>query len=95
MSMNIWQAVEAMRAGKKVRFSEWKNDDDPLYLVLIPGREITASFEPMVTHLGEGTKFLSLDHVDAVYAGALGPVCKVGYEFGQQEILWPSWVVVE
>ena len=93
--MNIFEAVEAMRAGKKVRFTEWVADTDPLYLVLIPGREVTASFAPMVDHLGEGTKFVVGDHVDAIYAGALGPICKVGRGFRQEEILFPHWIVVE
>ena len=66
MGMKFSEAVEKMRGGAKVRNGAW-GPTDPSFLVLIPGRLVKASFEPMVNHLGEGTEFGVVDHIDAVF----------------------------
>ena len=49
MGMKFSEAVEKMRGGAKVRNGAW-GPTDPSFLVLIPGRLVKASFEPMVNH---------------------------------------------
>jgi len=95
--MNIGEAVAALRAGKKVRHAGWRDDlRYPSFLVLIPGRDITASYKPMTDHLGEGAAFHVDDHIDAIFdAGTPQMSCVVGRAFPQDELLSDDWVVVD
>lgn len=95
--LNITQAVEALRAGQYVRFEEW-GPNDPSCLVLVPGREVPVSFPPMSDLLGEGAKFDSVDHIDAVYMVIVGEEViatrvVLGYHFSQREILHSGWII--
>jgi hypothetical protein len=98
--MDFGQALAAMKEGKKVAHSYW-GDNDPAYLVFVPGRDVKASFRPMVNHLGEGTTFRVQDHIDAVFVTPLGrgkgskTSAAVGYQFSQQELLVPAWILVD
>lgn len=92
MGYNISEAVQLMREGKRVTRGSW-GSENPSYLVLIPGRALKASYEPMTNHLGEGTAFHVRDHVDAIYMneGLADPTCQVGYEFTQDDVLSQDW----
>lgn len=93
MGLNISEAVEKMREGAKVRRGGW-GSGDPSFLVLIPGREVTVTFKPMVDHLGEGAQFWVQDHVDAFYDLAMSRLhSKLGYQFTQADILTRDWYV--
>ncbi|ERP95745.1 hypothetical protein Q669_29695 [Labrenzia sp. C1B10] len=92
--MNISKAIDQARQGKKIAHGSWSNGH-PSYLVFVPGREVEASFPPMVNHLGEGTKFLVSDHVDAVYKGMIQTHSVLGYQFSQIEILEDRWFLVD
>jgi hypothetical protein len=96
--MNISEAIAAMRTGKRVRHVHW-GPFDPSFLVFVPGRLVVASFPPMVDALGQDTEFLSIDHVDAVWATVqgdkiVGATVRVGYQFRQDEILTDAWETV-
>lgn len=98
MGMKYSEAVEKMRGGSKVRNGAW-GPTDPSFLVLIPGRLVKASFEPMVNHLGEGTEFGVVDHIDAVFGTEqdgklIGATCVVGYQFRQSDLLNDAWFEV-
>lgn len=93
MGYNIGEAVKFMREGSRARRGRW-GPADPSYLVLIPGREVSASYKPMTDHLGEGTKFHVRGHVDAIYEASDPPMCKVGYEFTQEDVLTADWYLV-
>ena len=91
------EALDALREGKAVARTGWQPDAYGCHrsLVLIPGREIKASFPPMVNFLGEGTEFFVEDHVDAIYRHECGHISTVvGYQFLQQDILTNDWLVV-
>lgn len=94
MGLTISDAVEAMREGKRVRRACWTGPTQPNYLVHIPGREVSASFPPMVNHLGEGTPFHVYDHVDAIfeYNGTIGS--EIGYAFSQADVLLDDWQIL-
>jgi Protein of unknown function (DUF2829) len=94
--MNIGEAVQELRAGKKVNRLGWcLSRSAPSFLVLIPGREIKASYAPMVEHMGEGQPFIVDDHIDAIFLQTNGhPECVIGYTFTQEDILGDDWVVV-
>ena len=92
MGMKFSEAVEKMRGGAKVRNGAW-GPTDPSFLVLIPGRLVKASFEPMVNYLGV------VDHIDAVFGTEqdgklIGATCVVGYQFRQSDLLNDAWFEV-
>lgn len=98
--MNFQEAKQLMEQGKKVACRHWNSDiyDEPSFLVLIRGREIEASYEPMVTHLGKGTKMKVHDHIDAVYLptpGFEGIRIKVGYSIRSYDIGATDWYEVK
>lgn len=104
MGLNISQAVEAMREGKKVSRGGWQPVHDPSFVVLIPGREIEVSYEPMVSHLGAGTRMNTADHIDAIFQPVPGTIghlnnapatCVVGWQLTQADVLHDDWFVVE
>lgn len=95
--LTVSQAVDALRAGQYVRFEEW-GPNDPSCLVLVPGREVPVSFPPMSDLLGEGAKFDSMDHIDAVFMVIVGEEViatrvVLGYQFSQREILHAGWII--
>ena len=94
--MNIGEAVQALRAGRKLNRLGWCGSKlHPSFVVLIPGREIKASYAPMVDHMGEGRPFIVDDHVDAIFLQTNGlPECVVGYAFTQEDILADDWAIV-
>ena len=99
MGYNVSKAIDMMKDGHKMRHGSW-GPTDPSFLVFVPGRVVTASFEPMSALLGDGTNFNSLDHVDAVYATKVdGKYINVsvtlGYQFKQSDILLNAWFPVE
>lgn len=95
MGLNVTEAVQLMREGKRVRRGGWGREA-PSFVVLIPGRDVTPNNKPMVEHLGEGTPFHVQDHVDAIFYsdGPEQPICKVGYEFTQEDVLAADWYIV-
>jgi hypothetical protein len=100
-------ACAAMQIGEKVRRTKWDDFDEtrlfPLFIVMVPGRQITVSYEPMVTHLGEGTVMTTKDHYDAIFSSPdVSPfddeptpvVCEVGFQFSREDIEANDWVIV-
>lgn len=99
MGLNFTQATQAMRDGQKLCRGAWMTPHQPSYVVLVPGREITVSYEPMVSHLGEGRKMIVADHIDAIFVPTLFPesnevLCQVGYTLSQEDLLATDWFVV-
>lgn len=98
--LNLVEAIDAMKAGKSVRFEEWDGNgyNDPDALVFVPGRDVVASFPPMSDLLGAGTEFASADHIDAVFTyyhdGQLRTRVVLGYQFSQREILHAGWQII-
>lgn len=88
-SFDFEEALYHLRAGGRVARASWLGERKSL--VLIPGREIAASYSPMKDHIGEGTKMYVQDHIDAIYDNG-EPVCEVGYQFSQDDILAKNWV---
>ncbi|WP_157775217.1 Thoeris anti-defense Tad2 family protein [Hartmannibacter diazotrophicus] len=93
--MNFQAALETMRTGSAVARRIWHPKRNPEFLVFMPGREVQASFEPMVTHLGKGCVFRTRDHIDAVFVSDTGLECVVGYELSQADIMAADWYVIE
>lgn len=96
--MRFSDAVDQMKKGARARHADW-GPTDPSFVVFIAGRVVEASFPPMVDHLGQGTEFLSVDHIDAVWATVqgdkiVGAQVQVGYQFSQNELLNDSWEIL-
>lgn len=90
------EAVAVMRSGGAVARSAWINDEKPTFLVLIPGREINASFPPMVNHLGEGAVFVVRDHFDAIFIFPNGQIeCELSYTLTHEDLLGADWFKVK
>ena len=90
-------AIDLMRQGHSVSRAAWSEEgpECPMYLVLIPGRKIKASCEPMVTHLGRNTEFTVRDHIDAILEGGDdGPHVIVGWPLRQDDVLADDWFLV-
>lgn len=98
MGLRFSEAVDRLRAGGKVRNGAW-GPTDPSFLVLVPGRLVKASFEPMVNVIGEGNEFGSIEHIDAVFGTELdgkltGATVVLGYNFRQSDLLNDAWFEV-
>jgi len=100
MGLNIGQAMSELRAGKKLsRGGSWSGPLDPSFIVLVPGRDITSSYEPMGSHLGD-RQFHVEDHIDAIIdheqRGQVGGLrCILGYPLSPADELATDWFVVE
>lgn len=60
------KALEHLKAGARVSRRHWQHYASA-FLVLVEGREVTVSYEPMKSHLGEGAKMYVSDHIDKIY----------------------------
>lgn len=90
-------ALDLMRNGESVSRLGWAEGgpETPMFLVLIPGRKIMASFEPMATHLGKDAEFLVHDHIDAILEGDDDhPHCVVGWNLSHDDMLADDWFLV-
>lgn len=93
MKLTFAQAMAEMRAGQKVRRESWGHSH-PSFLVLIPGRWIEVSFEPMKSHVGEGAQMFVSDHIDAIFESKGKVFCAVGYNLSQEDLMSDDWMVV-
>lgn len=94
---NFSTALDQVKTGKRLaRVSQWPDAYGcHRSVVLVRGREIAASFEPMVTHLGEGAKFHVSDHIDCIFLHADGQISTtVGYQLSQDDLLAEDWFEV-
>lgn len=60
------KALEHLKAGARVSRRHWGAYADA-FLVLVPGREVKVTYEPMKSHVGEGTTMYVHDHIDKIY----------------------------
>jgi hypothetical protein len=93
--MTFSEARAAMSQGARVRRGAW-TADRPSFLVLIPGREIAVTYAPMTDHVGDGTRMLVADHMDAVFLPRPGtiqdkPLCVVGYWLSADDVSASDW----
>ena len=98
--MTFGQALDALREGKAVARRDWEANGRTEYLVLVPGRVVEVSYEPMAGHLGAGTKMSVADHIDVVNEHTIAgeghdSTCVVGWQPNQVDILADDWVLVE
>lgn len=68
--VNQTEMLEALEAGLPVRAAFWPEQGsrrNPVAIVLIKGRAIPATFDPVMKAIGAGTEFTTRDHVDALF----------------------------
>lgn len=55
--------------GRAIRAAHWSSNPKrhPKLIVFVEGREIEASFDPMVDAIGKGTRFKTRSHIDAIF----------------------------
>ncbi len=88
--MNIGEAVEAMKQGKRVCRAEGWNGKG-MFLFLVPGSVFNVSRPPLLGIYPEGTEIHYQPHVDMKTAN--GTV--VPWAASQSDLLAEDWIVVQ
>lgn len=87
--MNFGQAIEALKAGKKVSRSGWNGKG--MFLFLVPGSTFQVSRPPLLGIYPEGTEINYRPHIDM--KDAEGKV--VPWLASQTDMLAEDWGLVE
>lgn len=93
--MTFGEVLLALRDGKAVARREWEATGNTAFLVLIPGRTVEVSYEPMKSFVGGGTRMDVADHIDVIDMDIGSTRCSVGWQPLQADILADDWVLVE
>lgn len=96
-TLTFSEALELAKKGARIRHAFW-GQDDPDFLVFVPGRDVQVSFEPMLSALGPGAQFRTFDHLDAVYMTKIGsksnPFVRLNYAPEPEALMTVGWMTV-
>lgn len=87
--MNFGQALEALKAGKKVCRTSWNGKG--VFLFLVPGSKFQVNRKPLLGIYPEGTEIEYHAHIDMKAAQG----CVVPWSASQVDMLSEDWEVTE
>lgn len=90
------KALEHLKAGARVSRRRWSHDR--AFLVLVRGRDVKVTYEPMKSHLGEGVTMAIVDHIDMIWPPSEeceDHLCNVNQVLQTDDLLADDWFVVE